>query len=131
LRKRSKNRKENLEREIPVPNLQSSDKNAKGETAAPVNHLYVEFGQANLTNYNSAHFNQQESHYADPIAWERELQKNPPKTDYVGINDLKVPPPGGNYMANASKKISRAGYDDIPAPAQARSPDLIPTQANT
>ena len=52
-----------------------------------------------------------EGNYSDPNGWAKELQNNPPQPNYVNVNSLEVPN-GGN------SKISRAGYDEIPVPAQ-------------
>ena len=114
LRKRSKNRNKNLEGATPLPTLQVNE-NAKGEIAKPVSQLYAGFGQVNQVNYDSARFNQQESHYSDPNEWAKELQNNPPQPNYVNVNSLEVHT-GENYS-----RISRVGYDDIPAPAQANT----------
>ena len=111
LRKRSKTKNKNLEGKIPLP--KSAHKNEKDGIATPVGQLYAGFGQVNQASYNSARFNPQEGHYEDPNKWAKELQNNPPRANYVGVNDLDVPP-RGKSAAKAPAKIHLAGYEHIP-----------------
>ena len=111
MRKRSKNKNKSLEGEIPLPKLQVNE-NAKGETAKPDGKIYAGFGKVNQAEYSSARLNQQEDHYEDPNKWAKELQDHPPQANYVGMNELEIPPKG-NSKATTAPKIHLSEYEHI------------------